>query len=181
MTSDSDQSQWPVWANEKVYIEEPNPNWARMGEEEKEALRNLLRTYSVHAIEHIGSTSVPQLPAKPIIDLMIKVEDFSGIGKLIPLLAQHDWIYVPQSLDQREWRRYFVKVRDQKRVAHLHIVKAGTEKWDEHLLFRDTLRAEPDLAKQYAALKKQLSFQYSEDREAYTEAKAQFIKSILKS
>ncbi|WP_260682015.1 GrpB family protein [Alkalicoccobacillus porphyridii] len=175
-----DKSQWPVWAEEPIIIEEPTPMWQVMGEEEKKKLFTLLGAFAVKEIEHIGSTSIPNLPAKPIIDMMAKIKDFGQLKEIIQVLEEFDWHYVPQDLDQREWRRYFVKVHNDKRVAHLHLVKEGTQRWDEHLKFRDTLRENKNVVQEYASLKKRLAIKFTDDREAYTEAKSQFIQSIIK-
>ncbi|MDQ0208813.1 GrpB family protein [Alkalicoccobacillus murimartini] len=180
MSKSEDKSEWPVWAEETIIIEESSLEWQIKGEEEKRHLHALLQPLEVQAVEHIGSTSIPSLPAKPIIDIMAKVKSFDKIEEIIATLSKHDWNYVPPNLDQREWRKYFVKVHNNKRVAHLHIVKEGTVKWDEHIQFRDTLRSQPVLVKEYAELKKKLATKFENNREAYTEAKSEFIQSVLK-
>lgn len=180
MNEHEDRSKWPVWAEETIVIEEPTPEWQIKGEEEKKQLLSLLDPFEIIDIEHIGSTSIPSLPAKPIIDIMTKVKDFSRSDEMVAVLSEHDWNYIPPSLDQREWRKYFVKVHNNKRVAHLHIVQEGSERWDEHLQFRNTLRNNPKLVAEYATLKKRLAHEFAGDREAYTEAKSEFIQKILK-
>ena len=86
---------------------------------------------------------------------------------------------VPPDLDQRPWRRFFVKVADGRRSAHLHVMSPDSPRWRQQLNFRDALRADPVLTAEYAALKRTLADQYADDREAYTAAKADFIRSVL--
>ncbi|MGF9977088.1 GrpB family protein [Viridibacillus arvi] len=77
-----DESTWPVWANETIDIVEPNPKWVEKGIQEKELLLNLLSTFGIKEIQHYGSTSIPNLPAKPIIDLMAKIDSFQKIKEI---------------------------------------------------------------------------------------------------
>nr|WP_090799435.1 GrpB family protein [Paenibacillus sp. GP183] len=87
--------------------------------------------------------------------------------------------HVPHELDNKPWRRFFVKVKDDKRVAHLHLIRAGEERWEKQLLFRDRLRGNPHLLDEYKNLKLKLAQEFMHDREAYTEAKSAFIKRVL--
>ncbi|MEC0348046.1 GrpB family protein [Peribacillus frigoritolerans] len=176
-----DESTWPVWANETIDIVEPNPKWVEKGNQEKALLLNLLSTFGITEIQHYGSTSIPNLPAKPIIDLMAKIDSFQKIKEISSLLANHDWNYVPPNIDNRPWQRFFVKVINDKRVVHLHILLEGEERWDNQLLFRDLLRTNQQFIDEYAILKRNLAKKYSNDREAYTKAKTEFINYVLKS
>jgi GrpB-like predicted nucleotidyltransferase (UPF0157 family) len=92
-------------------------------------------------------------------------------------LAADGWCYVPPDLDQRPWRRFFVKpdASGQHRIAHLHVIQAGHPRWSQQIAFRDALRRDGELARRYEDLKRRLSARYANDREAYTEAKAAFI------
>lgn len=137
--------------------------------------------FGINQVRHIGSTSIPNLPAKPIIDLMADSDSFEQITDIAALLARYDWHYIPPHLDNRDWRRFFVKVKNDKRVAHLHLMLKGEERWEKQLLFRDRLRANPRLASEYACLKKKLAQEFNHDREAYTEAKTKFVDRVLKS
>jgi GrpB-like predicted nucleotidyltransferase (UPF0157 family) len=170
---------WPVWATEPVEVNEPDPFWQEQGDIEKNHLYELLSPVGLNDIEHIGSTSIPNLPAKPIIDLMALVRTFNQIDEIEKILSPHDWNYVPPELDGHSWRRFFVKVRDDKRIAHLHLMVTGEERWDDQLLFRDALRNHPLWAEDYANLKRELSKKYKNDREAYTEEKTQFVNKVL--
>ena len=130
-------------------------------------------------VEHIGSTAVPGLGGKPIVDILLGAESLAAIEERI--LALHSWGYcyvrdVEKALPQR---RYFVKPENGPQSIHLHAVVRGSPFWIEHLAFRDALRADAGLAKKYLALKKELARRFSEQREAYTDGKAAFIRGVL--
>lgn len=94
-------------------------------------------------------------------------------------LGPHDWHYVAPHLDQRPWRRLFVKIADGQRIAHLHVMTADTPRWHQQIAFRDALRADSALTAGYAALKHGLAQRHSDDREAYSAAKESFIQAVL--
>lgn len=136
-----------------------------------------LRAFRLGVIEHIGSTSVPGLPAKPVIDLMAMVESFDRISEFADAVSSSGWHYVPPELDRRDFRRFFVHVVDDHRDAHLHLLRPGEPRWQEQLAFRDRLRADPRLRQRYAALKRRSAEAHADDREAYSQAKAEFIQA----
>ncbi|MBP2001558.1 GrpB-like predicted nucleotidyltransferase (UPF0157 family) [Paenibacillus shirakamiensis] len=179
MAESTHPSNWPLWAVEAVHISPSNPAWLTQGSIEQAALAPLLSPFGMTRIEHIGSTSVSGLPAKPIIDLMAQISSFEHIEAISEQLAPFDWHYVPPELDEREWRRFFVKVHEDQRIAHLHLMLEGEERWEKQLTFRNRLRANPQLTEQYAELKLQLAATFADDREAYTLAKTQFIEQVL--
>jgi XTP/dITP diphosphohydrolase len=169
----------PVWATETVHIVPPDPSWQEKGQQQRQELLRLLSSFGVHNIQHIGSTSVPDLPAKPILDLAAEIPAFDIVDDIAGILRPFDWHYVPPDLDQRPERRFFIKVRDNKRAVHLHFMLTGSKKWQEQLSFRDSLTQNPLLKEQYAKLKMELAKQHGNDREAYTEAKSDFITRAL--
>ncbi|NGZ77669.1 GrpB family protein [Saccharibacillus alkalitolerans] len=177
--TDERQSDWPVWATEAVEIKAADPAWERQGEEEAERLGKLLAPYGVREVEHIGSTSVPGLPAKPILDLMAKIPSYDELNAVIERLRQEDWHYVPAELDGHGWRRFFVKVERDRRKCHLHLMQEHEERWDVQLRFRDLMRRRPNAVERYGKLKRELAERYNNDREAYTRAKSEFIESVL--
>jgi GrpB-like predicted nucleotidyltransferase (UPF0157 family) len=130
-------------------------------------------------IEHVGSTAIPGLLAKPIIDLQAPVTDLRDSESIASTLAPHGWHYVDPALDQRPWRRFFVKVTDGRRSAHLHVMKPDAPRWNQQIAFRDALRSDRSLAADYAALKRTLSSEHANDRGAYTAAKGDFIRAII--
>ncbi|MDX5475100.1 MAG: GrpB family protein [Bacillaceae bacterium] len=174
-----DQSTWPVWATEKIHIVDSDPMWEEKGRKEEVLLLKHLARFGVTEVEHYGSTAIPNLPAKPIIDLMAKIDSFQLINEISSVLAEHNWNYVPPALDGRSWQRFFVKVINDKRIAHLHIMHELEKRWEEQLLFRDKLRTNQYLVGEYARLKKELANKYGDDREEYTRKKTEFIYYVL--
>lgn len=179
MTNIDNESTWPIWATESVEIVPPHPQWIEQGKLYKDELTRLLSLFDMQHIEHFGSTAIPNLPAKPIIDMMAITDSFDQLPAIIPVLEKENWHYVSPELDGKPHRRFFVKVIDDKRVAHLHIVLQQGQQWRNQLLFRDRLIAHPEWAEQYGQLKQHLAIDNKDDREAYTQAKTEFVQHIL--
>lgn len=169
----------PVWARERVEVVAHDPAWAERAARDVRDLGRRLSPWLVTSVEHIGSTAIPGLPAKPIIDLMADVRCFDVVPELEAALRPAGWHLVPPELDRRAWRRFFVKVVDDRRVAHLHVVVAGEPRWTEQLVFRDRLRNDAALRDDYARVKLAAAARHADDREAYTAAKAGFIRDVL--
>lgn len=179
MVNSDDHNNIPVWAFEAIEIKKPNPTWKNKGMQEREELYILLSPFDVKQIEHIGSTAIPNLPAKPIIDLMASIPSLEHINKIAEHLYSNDWHYVPPELDKQPWRRFFVKVKNNKRVAHLHLLQEGEDRWEKQLIFRNKLRTNPLLVEEYANIKSQLAQEFNKNREGYTEAKTDFINKVI--
>jgi GrpB-like predicted nucleotidyltransferase (UPF0157 family) len=126
-------------------------------------------------IQHIGSTSIPGMPAKPILDIGVSVTNFEEAVCCIPLLEQLGYSYKGENGIPR--RHYFVK--GDPRTHHLHMLELASEEWKSHLLFRDYLRGNQEIAQAYAELKRQLAMRFAADREAYQTGKESFIKAVL--
>jgi GrpB-like predicted nucleotidyltransferase (UPF0157 family) len=169
----------PGWAYEPISIVDPDPSWPAQAAELRAQLGGLLDRWQIGDLQHIGSTAVPGLPAKPILDLMAGCTDLGQASEIAAALVEHGWHHVPRELDGQPDRRFFVHVVDGHRHAHLHLMRPGTERWQRHLAFRDRLRADPGLRDAYAALKRRLASAHADDREAYTEAKSGFIDQAL--
>ncbi len=148
-----------------------------MFEEERQSLQAALVEASAE-VEHIGSTAVVGLAAKPVIDIMVGLPDFSVADKLVPTIEALGYEYIKKYEDEMPFRRYFVKDRDGVRTHQIHMVEVGGEFWRRHLLFRDYLRQNPETADEYAALKKQLAGREWADVNEYADAKTEFIKGI---
>jgi GrpB-like predicted nucleotidyltransferase (UPF0157 family) len=149
--------------------------WPRRFEEEALLLRDVLRPWLAGSIEHIGSTAVPGLAAKPVVDIMAAVESLEASRPAIASLAGIGYCYAPYRPRSEHW---FCKPSPSLRTHHLHLVPATSTQWIEAIAFRDYLRAHPDVAAEYAELKRSLAEQYRLDREAYTAAKHPFIERI---
>lgn len=135
----------------------------------------------VRTIEHIGSTAVPGLAAKPVIDILIGVHYLTDAPAFLPLLTPLGYTYVPQHEATFPERRYLHRIVNGRHTHHLHIVEPASEFFRVQLLFRDYLRSHPDAVTQYADLKYRLAVKYRNDREAYTDAKSGFIQDILQN
>lgn len=170
---------WPRWATAAIEIAEADPGWGRAGQVLVAELAALLSPWLRGGVHHIGSTAVAGLAAKPILDIMAGVRDFECAGEIIAALAPTGWHFVPPELDHRDWRRFFVKVARETRIAHLHAMDPDHPRWRAQLQFRDRLREDEQLREEYGGLKRQLSRWYGEDREAYTEGKAAFVARVL--
>ncbi len=161
----------------KVMVVEYSPGWPELFEQEKHLLQKVLANTGV-VIEHVGSTSVVGLAAKPIIDLMLGLPDFSQADSLIPKITALGYVYISKYEDVMPDRRYFTKKQGQTTTHHIHMVEIGSEFWQRHLLFRNFLRQNPQVAQAYAAFKKALAQREWQDGNDYAEAKTEFIRSI---
>lgn len=133
----------------------------------------------VVVVEHIGSTSVIGLAAKPVIDVLLGAQSLTDIESRIGPLGEHGYAYVSKYEREIPMRRYFVKPPTTSLRVHLHGVEIGSPIWREHLAFRDALRGDADLCLQYQTLKLRLAEEFSGDKSGYTDAKGPFIRSVL--
>jgi GrpB-like predicted nucleotidyltransferase (UPF0157 family) len=161
----------------KVSIVEYRPEWRKMFETEKGLLQATLGKTPAR-IEHIGSTAVAGLAAKPIIDLMIGLEDFSIADQVVPKIEASGYEYIPKYETVMPFRRFFIKEQGGIRTHHIHMVGIGGEFWERHILFRDYLRRNPGVAEQYASLKRELAKREWKDGNEYADAKTEFIRGI---
>jgi len=163
--------------NTPVVVVDYDPQWSILYKKEKAEILRVIGD-KVVAIEHIGSTAVPGLGAKPIIDIMTAVRHLSDADQCIQPLESIGYEYLPEPETQiPEWR-YFRK-GPQKAHRHLHMVELTSDFWRRVLLFRDYLRSHPRVAREYYDLKKQLATERGLDRKDYTDAKTAFIRSII--
>jgi GrpB-like predicted nucleotidyltransferase (UPF0157 family) len=149
-----------------------------MYEEERARISNAIGEYLID-IQHIGSTSIPDLGAKPILDIMPVIRDTSLVAQCVEPLAALDYAYFGEN--GIPGRHYFRKPADitSPHKVHLHILEKGHDQWAMMLLFRDYLRMHPESAQQYDTLKRELAARYGSDRVGYTDAKESFVKSII--
>ena len=167
---------------EPVSLVPSNPAWRRMFEEEKRHLLNCLPPELIRRVEHFGSTAIPKLAAKPIVDILVEVTSLEETKKsIVPILEAQGYEYFwrpTRGEDVPPFYAWFIK-RDStgKRTHHIHMVESDFEQWDR-LLFRDYLIERPDIAREYETLKLSLAHDYAKDRTAYTEAKTEFIVRV---
>ena len=136
-------TDWPAWATEKVEVRPPDLAWQERGQKERLLLEATLGAWLVAPIEHIGSTAVPNLSAKPILDLQAAVTNLDCAADIAAALAPAGWHYVLPELDAQAWRRFLVKVAQGRRVAHLHVMLcsatlAGVSSWPSATLCAPT-------------------------------------------
>jgi GrpB-like predicted nucleotidyltransferase (UPF0157 family) len=172
-------TDWPAWATETVRLQPGDPRWAQRGAQAATDLAVALEPWLTGPVEHVGSTAVPGLTAKPVLDLQAPVRDLADAPAIAELLADAGWHLVPTELDGRDDERFLIQAEGDHRVAHLHLMLDSAPGWSARLTFRDALRADPALAAAYAALKQELAGRHADDREAYTDAKAEFVRNVL--
>jgi len=163
-------------ADQSIILEEYNENWPMVFKAEAARLNQLLSAYVRGSIEHVGSTSVPGLLAKPTIDIMIGVESLSASQPAINILTANGYCYYPYKPEQMHW---FCAPSPEKRDFHVHLIPFESDLWNERLRFRDILRSNSKVRNEYAALKRQLMNEDAQDRERYTQLKWPFIKKTL--
>ena len=165
---------------EPIIVEEYNPEWIDRFLREKESLLGAIG-HLIIDLEHIGSTSIFDLAAKPIIDILIGVKTLEDAEKCIPILEKMNYQYVPEYEVVLPERRYFRKPpRGQGHDVHLHMTVLGSDFWERQLMFRNYLRIHSKARDDYSMLKKKLAKKYKNDREGYTNAKEEFILETLK-
>lgn len=159
-----------------VIIETYDPLWPEMFAAERRLLLPVLMPWLVGPIVHVGSTAVPGLHAKPIIDIMAGVRDLPSSTPAIEALKPLQYCYADYRADVMHW---FCKPGDWERTHHLNLVPFDSPLWRDRLAFRDRLTADAAVRSAYAELKVALASKYRNDREAYTEGKTEFISSVL--
>lgn len=159
----------------RVIIVDYDPEWPELFEREKALILGAIGQFIV-SVEHVGSTAVPGLAAKPIIDILIGIQRLADAAPCITPLEDIGYEYVPAYETDLPMRRYFRK--GSPRTHHIHMVEINSDFWVRHRLFRDYLRLYPEAAQAYADLKRRLADLHGENREAYTEAKTDFVRGI---
>jgi GrpB-like predicted nucleotidyltransferase (UPF0157 family) len=167
---------------EEVSIAPYDPAWPRMFEEEKRHLLECLPKDLIRRIEHFGSTAIPGLAAKPIVDVLVEVSSLEETrARAAPLLEAegYDYFWRPTHGDDvPPFYAWFIKRNAAGvRTHHIHMVERDFEHWDR-LLFRDYLIENPETAREYEALKMRLACGYPHDREAYTQGKTEFVVRV---
>ncbi len=156
-----------------------DPRWAESFGQQSARLDSALSEWLAAPIEHIGSTSVPGLPAKPIIDMVGLVANYESFATALPHLSSIGWVHAPEPGDaeQRKWSICSPSV--QHRTHHLHVVEVVSTGWPDWLLFRDYLRTHTEAAEQYGDVKRRLAEIDSTDRARYRCSKAPLIEELM--
>ena len=160
----------------KVELAPYQPAWAQLYETEAARLRRLLGS-QIEQIEHVGSTAIPGMCSKPIIDLMAAVPTMAVANSFISVLESNGYEYRPE--DSWSARVFLANGPRSCRTHHLSLTVADSGYWADHLLFRDYLRAHPAQVAAYGRLKRDLADKFAVDRRAYTEGKYAFVQQVL--
>jgi GrpB-like predicted nucleotidyltransferase (UPF0157 family)/pimeloyl-ACP methyl ester carboxylesterase len=164
---------------EPVMVVPHDPDWTARYENERAAIADVLGD-DVVAIAHIGGTAVPGLPAKPVIDLMVGVDGSASTLAVGRRLRAAGYAVRDDPASANDGVHVFgVRGVDGRRLAHAHVVTHGDRWWRDHIAFRDRLRADADLRARYTQLKERLAMEHRRDRDAYTDAKTEFVTTAL--
>ncbi|MGB5111174.1 MAG: GrpB family protein [Mycobacterium sp.] len=156
-----------------------DPAWPGMFAEERDRLKISLQPWLRGPIQHVGSTAVPDLLAKPVIDIAAPVESLGDARRAIPVLQEAGWLHWPSD-PNGSWRLWFLRPRPEARTHHLYLISHDDSHLHELTAFRDRLRADQVARERYAELKSSLAQKHRLDRDAYTAAKTLFIAELLK-
>ena len=158
---------------QRVRLEPHQANWQKCYEDEIERLSSIVDEQV--RFEHVGSTAITGVPAKPIIDILALVEALDTTATLTKRLEEAGYEFRP---DDQE-RLFFAKGPSSARTHYLHVAEETSEYATEMLVFRDHLRSNPAVASLYTDLKQSLASRFPENREAYTRHKGEFVESVL--
>jgi GrpB-like predicted nucleotidyltransferase (UPF0157 family) len=159
-----------------------NPEWAELFEKEKQLLKATFGD-TIIAMEHVGSTAIPGIPAKPILDMNIGVESLEAALEMkdgfVALGYEHRPFVPEESFQGLREQELYVRGPEEKRTHFAHVTVYGSDFWARSILFRDYLLIHADRAQEYADLKTALADAHAADRISYTKAKAQFVLETL--
>lgn len=165
-----------------IILTKPDSNWTQLFEKEKDTLSTLLGRYA-KKIEHIGSTAIPNIFAKPTIDILLEIpEDKTAKDEIIQKMKARKYYYILRT-DREPPYLMFIKGISSEGITgqtyHIHMAEKGHPIWDK-IYFRDYLIEKPELARQYENLKKDLAAKYRHNRDQYTEGKTDFVMQVTK-
>ena len=161
----------------QIILKEYDPDWPIQFEKTKKTIEGTLGRY-IASIEHIGSTSIPGLPAKPIVDMMVGLKDFSSADECVKGMISLGFKYIQTYEDEMPFRRFFtLKQPDAGKSFNIHMVEVDTPWWSRHLLFRNFLRAREDKRLEYLTLKQDLASRDWGDTNGYAGAKTPWIRA----
>lgn len=165
--------------HEEVALFPYDAAWPTLFKQERDRLLDLFPDEFL-AIEHIGSTAVPGLSAKPIIDILAGVESMPRADDLLEPLCRAKYATSMEYNASLVGRRWLMRWAEGRRTHHLHLMVYDGEEWQRRLAFRNRLRVDTELAQRYEKKKRLWAAEFSSDREAYTAAKGDFINKALK-
>lgn len=149
--------------------------WKNLFEIEKRDIEEAIGDY-IEDIQHVGSTSIPGMPAKPILDIAITVKNFEEARICIEPLCEREYTYKGENGIPR--RHYFLK--GEPCTHHIHLIEEDSEEWEKLILFRDYLRSHQNTAEEYKELKRNLLQKFRGDRKFYQAAKSDFVEAVIR-
>lgn len=161
-----------------VAIVDYDPAWPERFAEQERQLAKLLAPWLAGPVQHVGSTAVPGLRAKPIVDMLAPVSALAEARAAIPLLTVDGWQFWPDD-PARDYRLWFLRPIPEARTHHLHVIEHDDPHALAVLAFRDALRADTKLRSQYVEVKERLARVHGHNRNAYTNAKGEFVERVL--
>jgi GrpB-like predicted nucleotidyltransferase (UPF0157 family) len=162
-----------------VDVVEYDPAWPQEFAEQRDRLTILLRGWLAEPVEHVGSTAVPGLASKPIVDILAPVTSLTDARGAVSILEEDGWLHWPAD-PNRSWRLWFLRPQPDARTHHLYLIRYDDAHVGELRAFRDALCANDALRDRYEALKRNLAKAFRDDREAYTKAKTRFVADALR-
>jgi GrpB-like predicted nucleotidyltransferase (UPF0157 family) len=161
-----------------VFLVASDPEWPLRFERERLRLERVLAPWLANGIHHVGSTAVPGIAAKPIIDMVAGVRDLDEARAAFEPLSAQSYVYAPH---RPGIAHHFEKPSARSPEYGLHLTEPGSDLWRERLAFRDALRSDAALASEYEQLKLRLAREHPDDRVAYTNGKRAFVARVLAS
>src|SRR6516162_7946156 len=167
-------------ADQSIELTDYDPAWQERFAEQQTRLTAVLKPWLAGEVEHIGSTSVPGLRSKPIVDLLAPVRSLEAAHGAISILESDGWLFWAAD-PNRHYRLWFLRPNPAARTHHLQIIQQGDPNILALIAFRDALRRDPKAREAYSSLKENLANKYRDNRDAYSNAKTEFVRSILQS
>lgn len=163
-----------------VTLESHSQEWGKIALVTINKLKSLLGDIVVD-IQHVGSTSINGLMAKPIIDIEVGVSSIQNVMRLLPLLEENGYYYRPNTSNKEHVLFACRDLSNNKDTHYIHVVIYGNSEWNNNIKFRDILNKDSEIRKMYEDLKLKLALKYPEDRTSYTNNKSEFIQNVLNS
>lgn len=169
----SEMSMAELWTLFPIFLVEQNAEWHRWYKEEAQELRRLLPEHTIHSVNHIGSTAIKGIKAKNIVDVLVELTEDADMLKMAEALSSQGYIIMSNEGKRISLNKGYTKTGFAEKVFHIHLRYVGD---NDEVYFRDFLNEHPEVATEYESLKVRLSETFKHDRDAYTNAKGEFVK-----
>src|SRR6516164_3142953 len=166
--------------DQPIELVDYDPTWSARFVEQKTRLTMILNPWLAGEIEHIGSTSLPGLSSKPMVDILAAVRSLAASRAAMPILGEDGWLFWPDDPNQ-DYRLSFLRPNPAARPHHLQIIQHDHPSFRALIVFRDVLRRDVKARAAYSALKADLANEHQSDRNAYSNAKTEFVQAILEA